>query len=835
MNKRLISLLLVIVMICTLLPMAVLAEESVDTGYVAIVVYGKNLTRIIEQVEQNDGGVQAFKDAIDDSMEDLLAGETIPDCSFVLTNDVTGETYKMGKVEGSEASILKSIGIEPETEAEGILGKMQDIVSAMGEKVFESAGLGGLTKFTNGLYQTYRSEPVPLGKYTLTVGEINKDGYTLSKNTEQPESYSVEVTEKNKPHYTGTPKYIGAGNVSDLSNFVKENFKEILQGISAAQINQMLGLSENNVIGTSLKGIIDQASNSFESLKNKIDALFGGATNKLLDRIVAEIQKSPLSFRLVFPGVWLARQEPGFSFKSVNFGGEAVPGSEFIMIHREELEKVVKAMISAGKVSFEAALETLGDKESGASWEDINLLNKQIVTWDTESNEIALDYDQAKELLTSYITLLWNSAIPGISLMMSDELDLHLPAMLKATADENGIVRFERDNNITLVWGIDIITKLIKTVGEITADSGELINNIVAENSESKALIAVVDLANRIIQVTAGSDKYAEYLDKGAEVVKEQINQWVYPILQNDNIPAKLNSTAKYLVDLFGVEEGFLTDLVSILPTHAILTEKMPTGHYIMMQSAAPKGYLRNPVFYTISVVWDTSKPSVYDWVYVNVANIGIIGPYFAEDYYTFLRNNSLIKTGDTIISKLTGKESDVLARTITDTTMVPTTIAYFAGIIYNNMGGSAVYASQEALVTEMSKYLLSHGVNAQNLWIFANQVKDRAKAVVTSEITEDWYFYNIKENLHSNYADAAKAILNGKKEALTEKNLVSSSVTAIIDAKISIIDKVDTAITNATSKYVEAVKEATSNATKSIVSKATSTVKSLLSKLFKR
>ena len=150
-------------------------------------------------------------------------------------------------------------------------------------------------------------------------------------------------------------------------------------------------------------------------------------------------------------------------------------------------------------------------------------------------------------------------------------------------------------------------------------------------------------------------------------------------------------------------------------------------------------------------------------------------------------------------------------------------------------MGGSAVYASQEALVTEMSKYLLSHGVNAQNLWIFANQVNDRAKAVVTSEITEDWYFYNIKENLHSNYADAAKAILNGKKEALTEKNLVSSSVTAIIDAKISIIDKVDTAITNATSKYVEAVKEATSNATKSIVSKATSTVKSLLSKLFKR
>ena len=150
-------------------------------------------------------------------------------------------------------------------------------------------------------------------------------------------------------------------------------------------------------------------------------------------------------------------------------------------------------------------------------------------------------------------------------------------------------------------------------------------------------------------------------------------------------------------------------------------------------------------------------------------------------------------------------------------------------------MGGSAVYDSQEALVTDLSKYLLSHGVNAQNLWIFANQVKDRAEAVVTSEITEDWYFYNIKENLHTNFADAAKAILNGKKAALTEENLVSSAVTSIIDAKISAIDKVDTAITNATAKYVAAVKEATSSATKSIVSKAASTVKSLLSRLFKR
>ena len=52
MNKRLVSLLLVIVMICTLLPMTVLAADTQnsdsETGTIAVVVYGKGLTKILD-------------------------------------------------------------------------------------------------------------------------------------------------------------------------------------------------------------------------------------------------------------------------------------------------------------------------------------------------------------------------------------------------------------------------------------------------------------------------------------------------------------------------------------------------------------------------------------------------------------------------------------------------------------------------------------------------------------------------------------------------------------------------------------------------------------------
>lgn len=803
MNKRLVSLLLVIVMICTLLPMTVLAADAQksdsDTGTIAVVVYGKGLTNIIDQKT-----LAAMKAGI----ITVLAAEPIPEVTFSLKK--AGEPVK-ADFQIVEESFMKSVNYDFDSESKLINWLGQNGV-AFADNITPYLGIDALTKYTKDAYRVYKAE-VPAGEYELDIAAIAGDGYIVNEETMAARPFTAIKVEAGETTYVGYEKTINAESF-DLSDMVN--------GAAETIINN---LPERNGFEKAIKEGIKIAYSSGEKIVDTIIELAIKGASKYFD------------FQINFPGVWLSAKDPGFSFSSVNFAGEKVPGATFVMVNRDETEKIIKAMIQAGKETFENAMAILGDEESNVSWDDINLLNKQIITWDTTANEIAFDDDTIYNLLKAYLTLTYQAALPAAQNFMSKETNIRLPAILKETADEDGIVHFTEDSNVTLVWAIDIIRDLMKKSLELGLDGTSELSQMLTDNEEAAKLKAIVDITNEMLKIFA-SDKVQAFEEQGAEFLKKEINTWVYPLLMNDRIPAKLTDMAEALTNIkVGgnlVDTTTLKSLVGLMPNHALLTAKMPAGYYLMFEYSVPEGYLRNPVFYTVNVKWDTSGP-IDQWLYVNVANIGILGPYFAEDYYTFLRNNSLIKTGDTIISKLTGKESDVLARTITDTTMVPTTIAYFAGIIYNNMGGNRVYDSQEALVTEMSKYLLSHGVNAQNLWIFANQVKDRAKAVVTSEITEDWYFYNIKESLHTNYADAAKAILNGKKAALTEENLVSSAVTSIIDAKISAIDKVDTAITNATAKYVAAVKEATSSATKSIVSKAASTVKSLLSRLFKR
>lgn len=797
MNKRLVSLLLVIVMICTLLPMTVLAADTQnsdsETGTIAVVVYGKGLTKILDQKT-----LAAVKAGI----ISVLAAEPIPEVTFSLKKD--GAPIK-ADFQIAEGSFMKSVNYDFGSSI-SLIEKLGEFGLSVADKITPYLGIDALTKYTKDAYRVYKAE-VPAGEYELDIAAIAGDGYIVNEETMAARPFTAIKVEAGETTYVGFEKTISAESF-DLTDLIEESANTIIDRLPVG-----------------IRDIVKSLHDSGAKITDKLIELAISGASKYFD------------FQINFPGVWLAAKDPGFSFTSVNFAGEKVPGATFVMVNRDEMEKILRASIQAGKETFENAMAILGDDEGAVSWDDINLLNKQILTWDTTANEIAFDQETAYQVLKAYLTLAYQSALPAAQNFMSKETNIRLPAILKETADEDGIVHFTEDSNVTLVWAIDIIRSLMKKAVELGQEGTSELSEMLTENEEAAKLKAIVDITNEMLKIFA-SDKVQDFEEKGAEFLKKEINTWVYPLLMNDRIPEKLHDLAEALtkIKVNGqfVDTEKLQDLVGLMPDHALLTAKMPAGYYLMFELSAPEGYLRSPVFYTVNVKWDTTGP-IDEWLYVNVANIGILGPYFAEDYYTFLRNNSLIKTGDTIISKLTGKESDVLARTITDTTLVPTTIAYFAGLVYNNMGGSAVYDSQEALVTDLSKYLLSHGVNAQNLWIFANQVKDRAEAVVTSEITEDWYFYNIKENLHTNFADAAKAILNGKKAALTEENLVSSAVTSIIDAKISAIDKVDTAITNATAKYVAAVKEATSSATKSIVSKAASTVKSLLSRLFKR
>lgn len=49
-------------------------------------------------------------------------------------------------------------------------------------------------------------------------------------------------------------------------------------------------------------------------------------------------------------------------------------------------------------------------------------------------------------------------------------------------------------------------------------------------------------------------------------------------------------------------------------------------------------------------ITWKTEKEDVSEWGYVTVADLGIIGPYLAENYYTFIRKNSFVSVADKIL-----------------------------------------------------------------------------------------------------------------------------------------------------------------------------------------
>ena len=49
-------------------------------------------------------------------------------------------------------------------------------------------------------------------------------------------------------------------------------------------------------------------------------------------------------------------------------------------------------------------------------------------------------------------------------------------------------------------------------------------------------------------------------------------------------------------------------------------------------------------------ITWKTEKEGVSEWRYVTVADLGIIGPYLAENYFTFIRKNSFVSVADKIL-----------------------------------------------------------------------------------------------------------------------------------------------------------------------------------------
>ncbi len=486
---------------------------------------------------------------------------------------------------------------------------------------------------------------------------------------------------------------------------------------------------------------------------------------------------------MTMPGVFLQSSEPGIEFTSANLGDQPVPGSEFVMVNRDETEKLIKAFYGLGKETFESAMSLIGTE--GYTWKELSILYNEVLKWDSENAQISIDGKNAYKLLGTYWSLMQASAKEPLLNFLKDDTELRVPAILAATADENGVVHFGPDNNVTLIWSLEILQKMGGVAFSKIEEYG-LIDELFPDPMTGAIIKFVIKLGKSYL----GSDNML--WDADGNLKKDFINGTMYLLLQNDNIMEFAQDKLNWIVgdNLTEEEKEFL----KLLPDHALLTKKMPAGKYILLETSVPDGYFRSPFFYTVDLEWHPEAKYARDWYYASVADLGLIAPYFAEDFYDWLRNYDFKVEADKVLNYITDdKTGDLIAKTLTgENDITKYTITYFSNILYNYMGGSLLYNSELDLAKDMTKHLYAYGKSAQNLLQFGDQVATRSKSVVAGQLTKDWIFYNYSTSLRTNSALKTQKILNGVAKAIdtTEDHPVTSAVKSTIQ---KIADKIDT------------------------------------------
>lgn len=729
-----------------------------------------------------------------------------------------------------------------------------------GAQAFISQNLGllaktHLQKYAGSAYHMYASEELKEGEYYVSVESIGRQGF--AKNEKEIREYKVSVGD-GKVTFVGEENTIGTDmNGQTLSSFLFGDTPKMPEPIETNDIEILEAI--NGVI--ELGGTIEQTA---RKALDAVQKLFNGGIQLPLLGENDGFIPYPLhvKFSLTFKGLWLNREDPFIGFANEDLGGNPIKKTvadekaQFVMVDRDELINVMEAMIGVGKDVFTNTVNGLKEvyknenpNDNLPTWDEFTALHKDVLSLDTTGETPQVQFD-AKSLLKVVWIYVKMMDVPSVWDNFLAK-DVRLPAILMATPDDNGVVKVSEDSNVTLVWMLDALINIADVSQEALADIGEqlrengAIEDVVGavfegaelDNPELKQLL--INVLTWVAENTAeGSKTVVEILKATAEPVKGVINEWIYPLLQNDA--------------LFHLVGQFLEVKDGSGKMHGILTDKMPDSYYLLLQKKAPESYLINPMVYTVKLDWAEDG-----WVYAKIANLGIILPYFAEDYYTFLRNNSIAKTSDAILNRISNGKYETLIQDIISgklnateqvVTASATGIAFQSWIMYNFMGGRLVYKGEDgqtALQNDLVKWIKAKGNTAQNLLGFGNEIYQRSKAVVTADLTltenkdpEDmWAFYNASKSIKENIVAQATAIMKGISGSIvTDGSKVNGAVKDAIDKVIEGAAKIDT-----TSKLAAAVDQARQKVTETVTKVATSLITtaikktaSLFSSLFK-
>ena len=870
-SLRILSLIVAIVMVVAMLPLAAIAEKyEGPTREVGVVVYGAELTAMLTDVEGVFKGDISWEQ-MEKEMNQLVematkvvngTGISVPDVDVTVI-DKLGEKHQL--VENTDVElflgtteislplqkniednisnlqtqmkelkeILKNSGNEQistamvnsfeglQTQAQNTLTKLKAATEVLVANLEQLTGMNGTLYRT---YTTKEGDAVPLGEATVYVAgfydedkdgnPVTRDGYVLYDDGLTKEEggsgfntsrmYKTEVVEQNKllDHQY---QFLGPKNGIQGTISMPEELAKVYTDVTGL-LNSMIDM----VDAIRAKANNNEDQNFWQRIGNKFEDFLTKITNtqELVQYLKDwQFDKFPgldeldLCYAYLFPGLWCAEYDAGFSFRNVDVSEVPIEGSTFMLINRQELLDVLKFMKDLGKDAFEGALKatfggemTYTDGVEPITYPGIVDLYTQLLN--TEGGEISLNSEVAYAIVKTYIGViadmqLFNRVIEKTDNTLTPlKLKYPIPAMLEATSDADGIVTFSKSSNQTLTW----ILKILPQIGNYAT---QIMATVAEEKGDTGA-----DLVVRLLTL------FNEYSEKAADFLSASINMFVYPFAQR--------------LGLVG--------------------PKLASGEYIMFQTKAADGYWVNPIAYTMIISWHSEGTTNEDWYYSTVADMGLIGPYFAEGFYDFVRDTTFAGTIDKFLGQATGKDvnvvSDILNGKIDVTTetgkvAMGALTAFATQVGFKSLGADKLFATKSDFLSDMNKYLIQNGQTAQNLMVYLNRLAIRSKTVYTGQVDEGWYFYNLD-----------------KSPTTTATKLISKSTTDLVNAtaveiRKPVIQKAGDTVKNIVSTIGYKVEETAMNirtqiknsigeAIKSVAQKAFDTVKNSVVNFFK-
>lgn len=789
-SLRILSLIVAIVMAISILPLAALAD-TIDKGKgrVGLVVYGAELTQIVSQKNSLDSILDLAGDAI-------AEGVTVPKVKVELTNVETNQKYYLE--EDKDTSLLETIEFQSEV-YEYVVEKIKSTFEKAKEKIgnIPLIGatllelMGNADKYTNAAQDKMTGKVTDYAAKFENVAKLNGTAYRVFKSEAIPEGkYKVYVQEFDTDEDAIRDGYMLV-NDKDSSFYWDRTFTVDVQPLTEEELEngktQYIGNKEN---GLGLTFNMNEIAGTFTDLLTQLKdkAIKLGATEenlKTINEALAITELDP-SFKFVFPGLWTMESNAGFEFTNVDVVDTGLSGAEFLMFNRDEIVDILQFMIDLGKDALPLLMEAaFGTNEGMVGYDNLVKLHMQLVNTD-ENGELALNSDALYGIIKTYIGVLsdldvYNRVVETNDLGLPTKLKYPIPAILKAEADENGLVNFNRESNITLTWMLEIVPQILAIAQNAVDEDNQFLN----------LMLTFMKKATEI------QDKYGSYL----------INKFLYPWAQR---------------------AGFVG-------------AKMQSGHYVMFQKSVgdPEHFWKNPFAYTMKVEWKN-----VEWVYVTLAELGILAPYFAEGFYEFVANTTFAGTVDRFLNKLVGIDDfNLLTRTLTDEsfdltekvnqTMLAAVTAFMGQVSYKPFGLDTIFASKTDFISGINKYLYENGRTTQNLMIYVNKQAMRAKAVYTGYVTEDWYFYNLDK---SPTTTATKLISKSTADLVnaTAVELRKPVIQKAGDTVNKIVSTIGYKIEETAQNIRIQIKNSIGEAIKSVAQKAFDTVKNSVVDFFK-